>query len=237
MGKKMGSLRKIEMPSIAFVVARSHPGHVIGCENKLPWRLKGDLRRFKETTTGHVVIMGRKTFHSIGRPLPNRKNIVITRNFDLDKDGVVCAQNAESALFLADYYSIIMEKMDLFVIGGDAVYKLFEGLFNKVYLTEIFGGQIVGDAFFNYEFDRRRWKTISEQDFPKSEDDQFPCRLTVLERRTKYVRQRELSDFFTVDPAIEQWLGRHKVEADSNNSAPKKDDLENAIMHDQRLFG
>src|ERR1700690_3217865 len=76
--KKMS--KHARMPSISTIVARSYPGNVIGYRNALPWRLRTDLRRFREITTGHVVIMGRKTFISIGKPLANRTNIVLTKS-------------------------------------------------------------------------------------------------------------------------------------------------------------
>src|SRR5208337_621034 len=75
-----GMASRVRLPSISLIVARSYPGNVIGYKNKLPWHLNSDLRRFREITIGHVVIMGRNTFNSIGRPLPNRTNIVLTRD-------------------------------------------------------------------------------------------------------------------------------------------------------------
>ena len=74
---------RAKMPSISTIVARSHPGNVIGYQNKLPWRQKSDLKRFRAITIGHVVIMGSNTFNSIGRPLPGRTNIVLTRDSSL----------------------------------------------------------------------------------------------------------------------------------------------------------
>src|SRR5882724_3180559 len=125
---------RARMPSISFIVARSSPGNVIGYENKLPWHLKSDLKRFREITTGHVVIMGRATFESIGRPLPNRTNIVLSRNPALTNSGginfdegtqLTWTNTFEDALLTADIISICRQKSDIFVIGGEAMYKLF----------------------------------------------------------------------------------------------------------------
>src|SRR5688572_22376301 len=94
------------MPSATSVVARSWPDLVIGIENKLPWHLGTDLRHFRKRTEGHAVVMGRKTFESIGRPLPRRQNIVLSRTQIPDQKGVQWAPNVETALLIADVFSI-----------------------------------------------------------------------------------------------------------------------------------
>lgn len=191
------SVRRIVLPSISFIVARSYPGNIIGCENKLPWHLKSDLQRFKRQTKGKAVIMGRKTYDSIGRPLPNRKNIVLTRNADDLPDEVEIVNSAEDALYAADIFSILNGQTEYFVIGGDQIYKLFREQCNKIHLTEVFAGEIKGDAFFDIQYDGRQWETVSEDEFPRSEGDEYPFRITVLERRRKTVRMLDVNKFFT----------------------------------------
>ena len=180
---------RLTLPSISYVVARSLPGNVIGNENRLPWRLQSDLKRFKEITIGHPIIMGRKTHLSIGRPLPGRTNIVLSRSADqnIDNDfwrktdtSVVWAGNLTSALYFADVISIAREQQDIFVIGGAEMYKIFYRLFNKIFLTEVLTGkQIPGDATFGFRIDKRQWETFSDQHFPAGPQDQYPSRFRV----------------------------------------------------------
>ena len=137
---------RISLPSISYVVARSWPDSIIGRNNELPWHLRTDLQRFKAITLSHPIIMGKKTHLSIGRALPGRVNIVLSRasEFSLnsnfwqhDETMLLFAENRESALFFADVISIATGKTDFFVIGGGEMYRIFEDLFNKVYLTEV----------------------------------------------------------------------------------------------------
>ncbi|MGE3530134.1 MAG: dihydrofolate reductase [Methyloceanibacter sp.] len=212
------------MPSASFVVARSFDQHIIGCDNALPWRLRTDLRRFRELTIGHAVIMGRKTFDSIGKPLPNRFNIVLSKDKRNGPEGVTWVTSAEDAVFLADYWSICRGKDDFFVIGGDNIYSMFakKDFYNKVYLTEVFAANIRGDAFFDLNFDKRTWKLVEEVDYPASELDQYPFRFVTYERRQKTIRERLRSDFMTdvaglrfqkekLDAAIDRWDAIHSV--------------------------
>ncbi len=198
--------RRVRLPRIAFIVARSNPGNVIGCENRLPWKISSDLRRFREITTGHAVVMGRKTYESIGRPLPNRENIVISRSASLNVPDVEITKSHEAATFLADLYSIINHREKFFVIGGAEIYKLFVDRFNLIYLTEVFSDNIEGDAHFDTSFDKRNWNLISEMDFPQSDRDQYPHRLSVFERRDKFVRAIDVSDFMTGVEKISPYL-------------------------------
>lgn len=198
--------RTVDLPSIAYVVARSTPAHVIGCDNKVPWKLKTDLRRFREITSGHVIVMGRKTHESIGRTLPNRINIVISRRKGNSSEDLLWANGRESALFFADHFSISLNKKTIFVIGGEEVYKIFEPLFNKIYLTEVHAPNVPGDAFFPYKFDLRKWTTIEKVFVPKSEDDEFDSDYMIFERRTKSVRQVELWRFLKEETELDAKL-------------------------------
>lgn len=129
-------------PRIALVAARDRHG-VIGKKNQLPWHLPNDLRRFKELTTGHAILMGRKTWESLGRPLPNRRNIVLSRREDLVlPDGVEAVKSPEEAL------SLLAGEQMLFVIGGGEVYARFLPIADEMFLTEVHTDVEGGDAFF-----------------------------------------------------------------------------------------
>jgi dihydrofolate reductase len=209
------------MPSISNIVARSYPGNVIGYENKLPWRMKSDLKRFREITTGHVVIMGRTTFQSIGKALPNRTNIVLTRDPSMtnnsflafNEDTQLCWSNSfENALLIADIVSICRQKGDIFVIGGNYMFQLFEKFVNKVYLTEVFA-DVVGDAFFAKQFPIREWRTKEEIDVNKNDTgDQYNSRFSIYERRTRNNRFESVERFFTEQVHKNRWLDKQVKE-------------------------
>ena len=208
----------LTLPSISHVVARSRPGNVIGFENQLPWHQRADLKRFKEVTAGHAIVMGRKTFLSIGRPLPGRINIVLSRTVDRPIENnfwhkadtaVVWAGNLESALYFADIVSLSRNQKDFFVIGGDVMFKMVGDLFNKVYLTEIITGKpIPGDAWFPYRFDGRKWRTLTDDQIPSGPHDQYPSRYRVLERKRRWVRYVEVNDFYTEKSLRDGWVNR-----------------------------
>ena len=203
------------MPSISTIVARSYPGNVIGYQNKLPWRLKSDLKRFREITTGHVVIMGRNTFRSIGRALPNRTNIVLTRDASFINDIHVgfkdetqlCWSNTfEDSLLIADVASICRQKNQIFVIGGNYMFELFDKYVNRVFLTEVFA-DVVGDAHFAKEFPLSEWK-IKEQIDHKRDDvgDEYDLRFSIYDRKIRHPRFDSLDRFFTQRVMKDQWL-------------------------------
>jgi dihydrofolate reductase len=194
----------LRMPSISYVVARSEPGHVIGCDNQLPWRLKTDLKHFKTVTSNHVVIMGRKTFESIGKPLPNRFNIVMSGRAQDSSKNLFFANSKQSALYFADLLSVMHNFQDVFVIGGGAVYDEFREVFNKVYLTEVYA-DIKGDAHFDYDFGSRDWQLIEEKQFLQSEADQFPFAIKTFKKRGTRSRKRGLSSFLKPDESLKAW--------------------------------
>jgi len=238
---------RIRLPSISYVVARSWPDGIIGRKNELPWHLRTDLQRFKKITVGHPIIMGRKTFLSIGRALPGRINIVLSRTAELDpKDSfwdrddtmLLWAENRESALFFADVMSITKEKTDVFVIGGAEMYRIFDDLFNKIYLTEVLTGDALSrkpdDAIFDYRIDNRQWRTIETQSLPRGEKDDFPSRFTVLERKTKYVRYIEVKQYLTeVDPK-NKWIKAQLDSVDEFKTSNPRKPLR--IPYQYRLF-
>jgi dihydrofolate reductase len=209
---------RIRLPSISYIVARSRPGAVIGCENKLPWHLSSDLKRFKERTLGHVVIMGRKTLLSIGKPLPGRMNIVLSRTpvsdrqntfWHLQETAVLWAENVRTALFLADVMSIAKEKKDFFVIGGSEMFEAFFEFVNKVYLTEVFTKKAPkGDAFWKFEFDLRQWQIEEEIELPSGPRDDYASRFTVYGRRFKTVRYIDPAEQYTDIRTKKDWVAR-----------------------------
>lgn len=205
---------RVEMPSLSFVVARSTPGHIIGCDNKLPWHLRTDLSRFKKITLGHVIIMGRKTHESIGRPLPGRTTIVLSRNPNTERENTVWSlqetsllwtDGRENALYLADILSIGRGNADFFVIGGAEIFVMFSDLFNKVYLTEVLA-DVEGDAKFEFEFKYPYWQKIKEENFPQSDADQYPSRFLVFKKRDKTTRFRIFPDFLTDADSRRAWV-------------------------------
>lgn len=130
---------------ISIIVAVSKNG-AIGKDNQLLWRLPEDLKRFKKLTLGHPIIMGRKTFDSIGKPLPGRKSIVITRNPDFQFDDVIVVHSVNEALSEAKK----LNSAEAFIIGGGEVYKLALPLADKLYITEV-ETEIDGDTYFKID--------------------------------------------------------------------------------------
>ena len=145
---------------IALVVAMSR-NRVIGKDNALPWHAPEDLKRFKRITTGRPIIMGRKTFASIGRPLPNRLNIVVTRDRDFHAQGVVNAYTIDEALRLAQESMLGDEAM---VIGGAQIFELVLPVAHVIHLTEI-DIEVEGDVFFP-KLDPRAWRETAREPNP-----------------------------------------------------------------------
>jgi dihydrofolate reductase len=227
--------RRVEMPSISFMVARSSPGHVIGCENKLPWHLRTDLVRFKKNTLGHVFLLGWRTHDSIGRILPGRTTIVLSRRPDTGRENTVWnaqetslfwACDLENALFLADFLSIGKGKKDFFVVGGEETFKMFSELFYKVYLTEVFG-DIAGDAKFDFEFKYPLWRQDFVEDYPKSDVDDYPSRYSVFVKRDKNTRFRIFPDFLTDAKSRREWVKQNlpKITAQKTSESPQSSNL------------
>jgi len=160
---------------IAVIVAMARGG-VIGKQNDLPWYLPADLKRVKELTTGHTLIMGRKTADSIvariGHGLPNRKNIVLTRGETYDHEGFVTVHTIEDALKLADG--------DAFIFGGAQVYELAMPYVDKMYITEVHA-DINGDVHFP-TYDESEWHEIARDEHKKDDKNQYDFDFVELER-------------------------------------------------------
>lgn len=153
---------------ISIIVATAE-NNVIGKDNQLLWKLSVDMKQFKALTTGHSIIMGRKTFESIGRALPNRTNIVISRqsNFVLP-EGVLQANSLENAMEMAQNEA---ESEEIFIIGGGNVYKQALHITEKIYLTEV-KASLEGDAFFP-KLDAAEWTETSRISHAKDEKNEY----------------------------------------------------------------
>jgi dihydrofolate reductase len=141
------------MISLIVAIARNR---VIGRDNRLPWRLPADMAYFKQTTMGHPVVMGRKTYESIGKPLPGRRNIILTGDPDFRAEGCEVYHSVAAILELAKSDP----SEETFIIGGDSVYSAFFPFAGKLYVTLI-AQDFEGDAFFP-EIDPPKWRLVSQ---------------------------------------------------------------------------
>ena len=155
---------------ISHVVAMSN-NWVIGVNNDLPWSLKDDLAHFKKYTTGKIMIMGRKTYESIGRPLPNRVNYVISSTLK-DIEGVSIFTSLEDAIEAAKIYNLDQDiANEIAIIGGGYLFRDSIHSFNKLVLTRV-DCSIDGDVYYP-EIDFSNWELISSDEFLKNEDNQY----------------------------------------------------------------
>lgn len=161
------------MISLIAAMARNR---VIGAGGKMPWHLPEDLKSFKKITNGHPVIMGRKTFDSIGKPLPGRTNFVVTRDQSLRLDGCRVASSLDEALARAGAVDVPGHE-EVCVIGGGEIYRQALPSADRLYLTVI-DRDFEGDAFFP-DFDRAAFAVVSRD----ARTDPFPFEFQVLERR------------------------------------------------------
>lgn len=150
---------------IIIIAARSTEG-VIGKNNGLPWRLPADLQHFKKHTLGHPIIMGRKTWDSLGRALPDRRNIVISRTPNFSPE------SAESFTSLEDAIAACKSSEKVFIIGGANVYEQALELADEMLITEV-QIDVTGDAYFP-EFDEEYWKITNLQEHPSAPDPKNP---------------------------------------------------------------
>ena len=148
----------------------------IGRNNQLLVHLPGDLKHFKEITSGHTIIMGRKTFDSLPKgPLPNRKNIIISRNKELKIEGAVVYPSLDYALIK------LRDEEEIFVIGGEQIYNQILPDADKLYLTKIHADFSDADAFFP-EINYREWRVVSQETFAADEKNPYAYTFVELER-------------------------------------------------------
>lgn len=162
---------------IVSIIAAMDRKRGIGIDNNLPWRLSADLKRFRDLTMGRHIIVGRKTFESIGRPLPGRRMIVVTRDRNYKTDGCDVAHSVEDATRLARERG----ESEVFICGGAEIYAQSIEIADRMYLTLV-DAEVAADTFFP-EFDERGW---SEQECfyqPADEKNQYPFTFKMLVRR------------------------------------------------------
>jgi len=156
------------MSRISIIVAMAR-NRTIGINNTLPWRCPEDLKHFKALTMGHHIVMGRKTFDSIGKPLPGRTTVIVTRNRKLKIEGCIMAHSLPEAI------AACANDAEIFIVGGAELYAQALPLTNKLYITEI-QQDVAGDAHFP-EFDRAAWREVSReqrhQEIPQPLDYHF----------------------------------------------------------------
>ena len=158
---------------ISFIVAMDIQ-QAIGLGNQLPWRLPADLAYFKKTTMNHIVLMGRKTFDSIGKPLPNRTNVILTQNREYEAEGCMVVHSIAEALDLA-------KTDEVFVIGGAEVFQLFIPFAERLYITLI-EHEFEADTFFP-EFDIEEWELASSEDGVHDDKNPYDYSFLVYEKR------------------------------------------------------
>ena len=154
---------------------------VIGDKNSLPWRLSDDLKYFKKVTMGACIIMGRKTWESIGRPLPGRTNIVLTSNSAFIAEGATIVSSLEQAIEVASEVSADTGVDEAFIIGGAALYNIALPLAQRIHLTRVHAS-VEGDTKL-MEFDESDWVEESKENFAKSESNEFDFSICVLNRK------------------------------------------------------
>ena len=160
---------------LSIIVAKAK-NNIIGKNNKIIWHLPEDLKHFKKLTTGHTIIMGRKTFESLGKPLVNRKHIIFSQNPDFKVDD----ENVEVVHSLLQIQNLIEEKEEVFVIGGAMIYNFLMPYVKKMYVTEI-EKDFEGDTFFPI-IDSETWKETSREKAIKDENNNLDYYFVTYER-------------------------------------------------------
>jgi len=160
-------------PRVSLIVAMSRNG-VIGKDNRLPWHLPADLKRFKELTMGHTIVMGRKTWESINRLLPGRRSVILTRNPEFQVQGAIVAHSLEQALLAAG------NDNEVFVIGGEEIFRLAMVHADRIYLT-IVQAHFDGDTFMP-PFDPAQWHKASSESHPATDTSPLAWCFEIHER-------------------------------------------------------
>ncbi len=161
---------------ISLIVAKSE-NNVIGRNNELPWHLKDDLQNFKKLTMGHHILMGRKTFESIGKVLPGRMSLVISNEPRANSENVFWFNSIFRAIKQAERNG----ETELFIIGGEKIYKYALSLIDRIYLTEV-RATVEGNAFFP-QLSLKNWKKVSEVNVEKNASNDYDYSVQVLDRR------------------------------------------------------
>ena len=165
---------------IVLIVAVADNG-VIGANGTIPWRLKSDMRRFKEITMGKPVVMGRKTFQSLPRPLPGRTNIVVTRDGSFRADGAVVTNSLEAARAVAHADALRRSVGDIAVIGGAEIYARWVGLADRLEVTEVHA-QVDGDTHFG-PIEPVQWEVVARERLGADADNSADFSYVTYRRR------------------------------------------------------
>lgn len=164
---------------LSMIVAQAQ-NRVIGRQNKLPWYLPGDLKYFKQVTMGKPVIMGRKTYESIGKPLPGRLNIVITRDPAYQLEGAKVVHSLAEAIELSESQAFIDGVEEAMVIGGEQIYAQALSLAERLYVTQVHA-EVEGDAFFP-ELEQSDWAELGRDDFKAEGPNPYDYSFVVYQR-------------------------------------------------------
>ncbi|MCZ2722094.1 type 3 dihydrofolate reductase [Marinomonas sp. 15G1-11] len=164
---------------LSLIVAMAE-NRVIGRNNALPWHLPNDLQYFKRVTMGKPIIMGRKTFESIGRPLPGRRNIVISRQKNLQFDGVDCVSSLEEAITLGENIAFVEGHEEVMVIGGAQIYQSILPMVDRLYITHVHSN-VEGDAFFPH-VSWSLFQEVAREDFSAQEPNPYNYSFVVYDR-------------------------------------------------------
>lgn len=165
---------------LAIIVAQAE-NRTIGINNKLPWHLPEDLKYFKQVTMAKPIIMGRKTYESIGRPLPGRTNIVISRDSSYQREGIRVVHSLEAARDLAESICVIEGQDEAMVIGGSQIYVEALAACDRLYLTQVHA-DVEGDAHFP-AFDMSEWQELGRETFASDERNPYNYSFIVLDRK------------------------------------------------------
>lgn len=157
------------------IIAAMDKNRVLGLKNDIPWHIPHDLKRFKKITSGHTVIMGRKTFESLPGPLPKRRNVIITSRKDYIAPGIEVVKSIEDAIRIAD------KNQENFVVGGADIYEQFLPFADKLYLTHI-DAEFEGDIYFP-EIDYSNWKLVEEEYHVTDDEKKIPFSYKTYVRR------------------------------------------------------
>ncbi|SHF24520.1 dihydrofolate reductase [Kaistia soli DSM 19436] len=169
----------VEPLKLSIIAAVAENG-IIGADGEMPWKLSTDLRRFRSITTGKPVIMGRKTFASIGRPLPNRVNIVVSRDPAFSPEGAVVVPTLEAAISAAIAAGAASDVVEAVVIGGGEIYRAFLPQADRLYITHVEAAP-AGDVSFP-PIEPSVWRAVSTEAVPAGPADSVATRFTVYER-------------------------------------------------------
>ena len=161
------------MPRVSLIVAMAR-NRVIGRDNRLPWHLPADLKRFKELTMGHHIVMGRKTWESINRLLPGRTSVIVTSNPEFQLPGAKIARSVEDALQQCG------DDLEVFIVGGEQLFRAALPLAQRLYLTTI-EADVEGDTYMP-QLDLSQWRLIAEESHSADEKNALPWTLQIFER-------------------------------------------------------